>query len=116
MRVFEIVGLDRGNNGRHCDVHQVIPYRLSISVGDNVILQHCTLENGEDAVRVKKVENNFFTYCVAFLPRALLKDPFISSIAGKKAQVIELCKDNKSTYKQFLDHQNCGQELVKILD
>ena len=116
MRGFEIVGLDRGNNGRHCDIHQVIPCGSSISVGDNVILQHCALENGEDAVRVRKVENNCLTCCVAFLPRALLKAPFVNSIVGKEAQVIELYKDKKSTYKRFLDHQNRGQALVKILD
>ena len=104
MRVFEIVGLDRGNNGRHYDVHQVIPCGSSISVGDNAILQHCTLENGEDAVRVRKVENNCLTCYVAFLPRALLKAPFANSIIVKKGEVTKLLKDNKSAHKRFLDY------------
>ena len=45
---FEIAGLDKGDNGRHCDIHIATPCGQSVKVGDYVSINIETLENGDD--------------------------------------------------------------------
>ena len=73
MRQFEIVGLERGNNGRHCAIHHSVPCGSVVAVGDIIMLEKYQLEDGEDTVKAMKIVDGHPTCYVAFLPRSLLK-------------------------------------------
>ena len=53
---YEIVGLEKGDNGRHCDMHIATSCGESIVVGDFVSINIETLDNGDKAVKVCKLE------------------------------------------------------------
>ena len=116
MKKFEIIGLERGNNGRHCAIHHSVPCGSVVAVGDIIMLEKCKLEDGEDAIKAMKIVDGHPTCHVAFLPRSLLKyDDLLHQIMGKYAVVKELYAGSSSTYKRYLDHHNCGQALVEIV-
>ena len=89
---FEIFGLDRGDDGRHCKVDVATPDGESIAVGDHVSITFEALDNGDDSVKVFKIENRMKTCHVAFLNKFHLKSTFVSYALNKVSKVVELCK------------------------
>ena len=91
MRQFEIAGLERGNNGRHCAIHHSVPCGSVVAVGDIIMLEKYELDDGEDAMKAMKIVDGHPTCHVAFLPRSLLKHfDLLHQIMGKYAVVKEL--------------------------
>ena len=109
---FEIVGLRKGNNGRHCEAHIAATCGESLELGDTVEVELGKLDSGEDAVKVFKIEDDIKTCHVAFLSKSFLKSPLLHLALGR-AEVIEMCKDSASTYKRAIDHRFCGAALLK---
>ena len=73
MRQFEIVGLERGNNGCNCTIYHSVPCSSVVAVRDIIILEKCELEDGEHAVKAMKIVDRYPTCYVAFLLWSLLK-------------------------------------------
>ena len=55
---FEVVGLDKGENGRHCCRHIATPCGQLVAVGDCVVTNFETSENGDKSVKVFKIEDD----------------------------------------------------------
>ena len=73
MRKFKIVGLERGNNGRHCVIHHATSCGSVVAVGDMIMLEKYVLKDREDTAKVMKIADRYPTYYIAFLPQSLLK-------------------------------------------
>ena len=74
------------------------------------------LANSEDAAQVWKIEDESHTCHVAFLLRSLIHAPFINSVVGKKAKVIELYKYNVSKYKRSIDYCELSAGIAEIIE
>ena len=113
---FKIVGLDRGDNGRHCKMHVVTPCGESIAVGDYVSITFETLDNGDDSVKVFKIENGMKTCHVTFLNKFYLKSTFVSNILNRVSKVVEIHKVIQNNHKRWLNCQHRGVALVETVE
>ena len=67
MRQFEIVGLERGNNGYHCVIHHSVLCSSVVAVRDIIMLEKYQLEDRKDAIKAMKIIDGHPTCYVAFL-------------------------------------------------
>ena len=114
---FEIVGLRASTNGRSCTKHACCG--MHVKCNDLVkVKKTVATVNGkiEEAGQVVLVKNGDESCVIAFVPKIILKNDNLETILGSYAQITELYKDSKNTYKQSKDHNGCGMASCRLLN
>ena len=113
MECFDIVGLERSDNGRSCEAHDVCG--LHVVVNDVVILKKTVVTvNGrsEAAVAVHRVTNGSLHCRIGFIARSQL-----SSVAdGSLLKIVEFYKDSDLRQDRARSHRNAGMAIGLTLD